>query len=142
NNTAQLGSGGGIFCAGGTVTGCSFKNNSADGAFGQGGGIFSFYTLKIGGSTFTGNSASFEGGAIFNDAEATVAGSIFTDNTAVFAGGGIFNAGSAMVAQCSLAGNVAGSDGGAIFNDTSGTLTVKDSTVLGNTAPLGGDLYN
>jgi hypothetical protein len=31
---------------------------------------------------------------------------------------------------------------GGIFNAASGTLTVKDSTVLNNVAPLGADLYN
>jgi hypothetical protein len=40
-----------------------------------------------------------------------------------------------------LSGNIAGSGGG-LFNGASGTLSVKDSTVLGNTAPSGADVYS
>ena len=41
-----------------------------------------------------------------------------------------------------FSGNTAGSDGGGVFNGASGTLTVKDSTVLNNVAPSGADIYN
>jgi hypothetical protein len=41
-----------------------------------------------------------------------------------------------------LSANIAASAGGGIFNGASGTLAVKDSTVLSNVAPLGADLYN
>jgi hypothetical protein len=49
-----------------------------------------------------------------------------------------------------LSGNSAGSAGGGLFNGAGvangaasvGTLTVADSVVLGNSAPLGADLYN
>jgi hypothetical protein len=45
--------------------------------------------------------------------------------------------------QAILAANAhAGADGGGIFNGASGALAVKDSTVLGNTASSGADIYN
>src|SRR5207244_3514095 len=65
----------------------------------------------------------------------------FSVNTASDSGGGIYNTGTATLQQWTLAGNSA-TDGGGIFNAASGTLWVKDSTVTGNSATLGGDLYN
>jgi hypothetical protein len=41
-----------------------------------------------------------------------------------------------------LSGDSAGSAGGGLFNDAFGPLTLKDSTVLDDSIPLGGDLDN
>jgi hypothetical protein len=49
--------------------------------------------------------------------------------------------GQAPVQESTLSGN-SGSDGGGIFNAASGSLAVKDSTVLHNVALLGADLLN
>ena len=68
--------------------------------------------------------------------------SSFSGNTASDSGGGIYNLGAATLQQCTLSKNSAGSAGGGIFNGSSGTLTVKDSAVLKNVAPLGADIYN
>jgi predicted outer membrane repeat protein len=73
---------------------------------------------NAGGSTFCGNSASDSGGAVYNER------------------------GTATIQERTLSGNTAGANGGGIFNAASGTLAVKDSTVLGNTAPSGADLYS
>jgi predicted outer membrane repeat protein len=112
----------------GTVPGVTVRDSvlSANSAV-EGGGIYNFSgifdnnqlsngTLEVQGSTFSGNTASDSGGAIYNLGTATVQGS-------------------------TLSGNAAGSAGGGIFNGASGTLAVKDSTVLGNAAPGGADLY-
>ena len=45
-------------------------------------------------------------------------------------------------AKAGAAANTSGSKGGGIFNAASGTLTVKDSTVLNNVAPNEADVYN
>ena len=71
-----------------------------------------------------------------------VQGSTFSLNTASDSGGGLYNLGTATLQECSLSKNTAGSAGGGIFNGSSGTLAVKDSTVLSNVAPFGADLYN
>jgi hypothetical protein len=63
-------------------------------------------------------------------------------NIASDSGGGIYNLGTATVEESTLSGNKAASAGGGIYNGTSGTLTLKHSTVLNNLAPLGADLYN
>jgi parallel beta-helix repeat protein len=134
----SAGQGGGLFGVAFTVRGCTFSGNSAI----DGGGIFSLVTATVRDSLFTDNSAT-EGGGIYNAAGSTlqVQNSILSGNTASDSGGGIYNLGSATVQQNTLSGNTAGSDGGGIFNGASGTLAVKDSTVLGNTAPGGADLY-
>jgi predicted outer membrane repeat protein len=98
-------------------------------------------TLRDG--VVTANSAT-EGGGIYNTAFATldVRGSSFSGNTASDSGGGIYNLGTATLQQSTVSSNTAANDGGGIFNGTSGTLAVKDSTVLGNSALSGADIYN
>ena len=67
----------------------------------------------------------------------------FQDNSASDSGGAIYNQDStATIQECTLSGNSACSAGGGLFNGAFGTLAVKDSTVLGNFAPRGADIYN
>jgi hypothetical protein len=114
-----------------------------------GGGIYNANNFGAGSvtvhdSVLTGNSAT-DGGAIYNDAGTTLdvkGSSTLSGNTASASGGGIYNLGTATLEDCTLSGNTAGSAGGGIFNAASGTLTIDDSTVLTNVAPLGDDLYN
>jgi hypothetical protein len=133
-----------------TVRGCTLSGNTATGFdfngfhfAGRGGGIENFSVATIQDSTLSGNTAEL-GGSISNAPSATldVRGSTFACNSASDSGGGIYNFGTAVVQQSSFAGNAAGSDGGGIFNGSSGTLAVKDSTVLHNVAPSGADFYN
>jgi hypothetical protein len=134
--------GGGIANYFGTLT-VSSSNISLNPAT-YGGGIYNHYgTLTVRDCVFTGNSAT-DGAAVYNDAGSTliVRGSTFSANTASDSGGAISNLGTAMLQECTLSGNTAGSDGGGIFNAASGTLAVKDSTVLHNVALLGADLFN
>ena len=78
----------------------------------------------------------------------TVCSSTFSGNTASgtgasrVVGGGLYNAGTATVQGSALSDNSAVTAGGGIFNAASGTLSVDDSTVLKNVAPLGADLDN
>jgi predicted outer membrane repeat protein len=139
-----------------TVSGCTLAGNSATGVdvggihyASQGGAIANGGTMTVRDSFFIAtnsgvpNSADL-GAGIWNAARGLldVRGSTFTGNTADDSGGSIYNLGTATLQECSLSKNIAGSAGGGIFNGSSGTLAVKDSTVLGNVAPLGADLYN
>jgi hypothetical protein len=63
-------------------------------------------------------------------------------NIASDSGGGIYNLGTATVEESTVSGNSAGTAGGGIYNAASGTLLVKNSTVLHNVAPSGADIYN
>src|ERR1041385_7828029 len=54
-----------------------------------------------------------------------------------------FNAGTLNLLGTAIYGNTAtGQNGGGIFNDTTGTLRVINSTLSGNSATLGGGVYN
>jgi hypothetical protein len=138
--------GGGIYAFGAlTVANTTFTGNSAY----EGGGIYNDGATTVRDSVFGGSSTNSSnsaelGGAIFNGVLGTldVRGSTFSGNTAGDSGGAVYNLGMATVQQCTLSANTAGSAGGGIFNGASGTLAVKDSTVLNNVAPLGADLYN
>jgi hypothetical protein len=139
--------GGGIAAEGAlTVANCNFTDNSAV----EGGAIWfnaappatvAVASLLVRNSAFTANQA-MDGGAIWASAEVDVRGSTFSCNIASDSGGAIYNLGAATLQQCTLSGNTAGSNGGGIFNAASGTLSVKDSAVLHNLAPVGADIYN
>jgi predicted outer membrane repeat protein len=123
-----------------TVRDSSFNFNSAE----LGGGIAALTSLAFAGCTFTSNCAA-QGGGIYNSDDGgtlDVRDSTFTGNTASDSGGGLYNLGTATLLNCTLSGNTAGSAGGGIFNGASGTLAVKDSTVLNNIAPSGADIYS
>jgi predicted outer membrane repeat protein len=116
-----------------------------------GGGIFNtnFFngfvsSVMMRDSTLTDNHAT-QGAGIYNGASTTLdvlGNSTLSGNIASDSGGGIYNLGTATVEESTLSGNKAGSAGGGIYNGTSGTLTLKHSTVLNNVAPLGADIYN
>lgn len=125
---------GGIYSSGtATLTGCTLTNNTATGGWpttvlwdvdsgwsnGAGGGIYNDGTMTVSGCTLSGNAVA-DGGA---------------------GGGGIYNSSVLTVSASKLSGNSALEYGGGIFNDYTGVLTLK-STVTGNTAFVGADLYN
>jgi hypothetical protein len=137
---------------GGTVTiiDSTFKH---DAGF-EGGAIGNNSTLTITDSRFTDNTTG-DGGAIdnLNDGSATVTGSTFTDNTSSGDGGAIDNADNAngaltgsaslTVSNSTFTGNTAVSDGGAIDNaddGLTGTVTITDSTLSGDSAATGGEI--
>jgi hypothetical protein len=116
-----------------------------------GGGIFntnfSFFevgSVMVRDSTLTHNYAT-QGAGIYNDASAALdvsGNSTLSGNIASDSGGGIYNLGTATVEDSTLSGNIAAAAGGGIYNAASGTLLVKNSTVLHNVAPSGADIDN
>ena len=80
------------------------------------------------------------------NAENTVTGSTITQNTALVDGGGIHNAGHLLVKQSVISSNIAKDGvfgGGGIDNDgQDAQLTLDDSQVFGNSATLGGGIFN
>ena len=134
--------GGGIFNEGSlTVNNSSISANSA---VAYGGGIDNYFgTLTVSNSTLSGNSAKY-GGAIWNgNGTVTIQYSTLSGNSALQYGGGIFSQDSnakVTVSYSTLSGNSAGQAGGGIYNV--GKLTIRGSTVLNNSAPVGADLDN
>jgi hypothetical protein len=146
------GAGGGIFNVGTATVGAN-SILSANTAADQGAGIYNGGTLTVSNSGLVDNSVAINptatpgvasGGGIFNgfNGTLTVSGCTLTGNSASI-GGGIFNFGKATVQSgTTVSGNSASIEGGGIFNDSTATLTISDSTVTGNDAPLGADIYN
>jgi hypothetical protein len=91
-------------------------------------------TMTIDQSLFSGNS-----GPIVDDGAMTISDSILTRNTS-FVGGAVVTAGRALIADTTIANNTATNSGGCIFNDV-GQLTVRGSTISGNTAVYGGGIF-
>ena len=135
-------SGGGIHSAGDTlVNHCVLAGNSSGGT---GGGIYGAGgTLAVNQSTLTNNSAH-DGGGIYTEVgvQLTVSGSALRANLASY-GGGILSKGNTLVDNCTLATNATvpqdPAAGGGIYAVT-GTLTVNNSFLTGNSAHDGGGI--
>jgi len=130
----------------------------------NGGGLRNDGTLTLQNSTVSGSSTGddrdcrtddlallcLEGGGIWNAGTLTMMNSVVSESSAHF-GGGLANRGgnltlidsdvrTSSAAGCRGVGTVVCSGGGGIWN--SGTLTMRNSTVSGNTADWGGGIYN
>ncbi|HEX2476111.1 MAG TPA: right-handed parallel beta-helix repeat-containing protein, partial [Lacipirellulaceae bacterium] len=154
--TAQLGSGGGFFTrADATVTGSTISGNRSVGANGTGGGFFSTHTLTLTDSHVIYNHANSDGGGfwhvsrppgfIHEGGHAIVTNSTITGNSARVGGG--FRAGYATITGSTISDNQASAKGGGLYinfrreNQFEG-LTLTNSTLSGNTAPIGGALHH
>ncbi|MBX7236197.1 MAG: right-handed parallel beta-helix repeat-containing protein [Caldilineales bacterium] len=147
---STLGNGGGVNNAGTlTLSYCTISGNSATNASSAGGGVNNAGTLTLSYCTISGNSvtgASSDGGGIYNASTLTVSHSTFSGNSAARDGGGIYNAsgsGSTLtVSNSTFDGNTATGYGGGIYNASSNPMSVTDGALSGNSAGLGGGLFN
>lgn len=122
-----------------TVTACVLEANNALDSFGDGGGIDSTGGLVVSNSIFRGNQGQ-SGGGINSSGTLTVVASRFEDNYG-YDGGGIASTGTATIVDTWFTDNFVAVDGGALSNG--GTMTLRTSTVSGNTAfDLGGGVLN
>ena len=143
NSTSRLG--GGIYNKGTvTIRGVTITNNIAKY---NGGGICNYEhcTLTIENSTINNNtSTELNGGGIGNvHGTVTIRGVTITNNIAKYDGGGICNYEhcTLTIENSTINNNHADQyDGGGICNN--GELTVEDSTIRNNTAPIGAGIYN
>jgi hypothetical protein len=118
-----------------TLSGCTISNNHADHV---GGGIASDGTLMVTGCTVSGNHA-IGGAGIENWGTATLVSTTISSNIADWVdgayqphgvGGGILNEGTLTVSGSTVSGNLANYEGSGIYNDTSGTVTVENSSTI------------
>lgn len=77
------------------------------------------------------------GGCILNQGSLSITNSILSNCLSVFEGGGIYNTGSLIVGGSTISVGFASGSGGAIYSTSSGTITISNSTVSGNTATNG-----
>ncbi len=131
-----------------TIANTQFTGNSADsgGAVSNSGKNDSAASVSVSASTFTANSARSSGGALENFGNsATIDTSTFSNNSAV-SGGAVYQLyGTLSVSNSRLTTNSATNRGGAIYsvgNPRTAQLTLRSSTLDGNSAPLGGGLCN
>ena len=102
--------------------------------------------LQVSNSTFTGGFSANGGGGIYNGGgKLSASGDTFSNDHGLF-GGGIYNTGVATLSYLTFKGNVAG-DGGAISNGSAynpkGTMTLDHSSLTQNTADVeGGGIEN
>lgn len=115
-----------------TLTNSRVLNNNSFSTYGGGGGIYAVGTFTATDSRIAGNAASIAGGGILNDfGTVTLTNTTVVDNRASQFGGGIFN------------GKVYSPNEPFLFNNPHpGSLTLNQSTIAGNNARLGGDIYN
>jgi hypothetical protein len=141
DNTASRG--GGLFNTGTLVlTQSILSANTATGepgTFGDGGGIVNHGTLAITASTLRGNVASY-GGGVSNFGSTTITSSTLRENTVSYGGGVDNTSGSTMITNSTLSGNTASLLGGGISLATHTSVTLVNSTVIGNLASEGGGI--
>jgi CSLREA domain-containing protein len=129
------------------LSGLTIQNGSS----GRGGGIFNAGggTLAVTNSTISGNTSTDEGGGIANGSfvAAIPAGTLNLTNSTVSGnsakyGGGIFHAPGATLTldSSTVSGNSGTAHGGGIVNR--GTMSVRNSTISGNTIAFGGGIIN
>jgi len=133
------GLGGGIVIDGGKaiLTDCIFSGNSAR----WGGGMFhSQGSLTVANCIFSGNFAYSYGGGMVNGSGSiptTLTNCTFSGNFAYSYGGGIRNSGNATLTNCTFSDNSSMFRGGGIYNSGSGSATLTNCILWGNTAARG-----
>lgn len=135
-------SGGGYRSAGVlTLVGGSVAGNVAEGSGASGGGVFNDGgTLSVSGTTITGNEATRAGGGIEAlDGETSLDRVTLSGNSTgpTPGNGGGFHltgAGTVEVRRSTVVGNTASAEGGGLWNSAGGTMLVAHSAVSGNTA--------
>jgi len=138
NNTP--GNGGGLFLIGSptTIRNTTFSGNSAA----QGGAIYhGGYPLHLIGDTLSGNSSGGDGGGLYNYSGTSILiNTTLSGNSSGGDGGGVYNEnGTTGFYNVTVAQNRANADdsgfasGGGVANAASGTLTLINSIIAGNT---------
>lgn len=102
------------------------------------GGDYSVFSIGAGGkATLSGltlaNGHVDLGGGINNAGTLALARVTLDTNTATSSGGGVYNTGSLAIEDSTISNNTA-VDGGGLYNTTSGTASVTNTTISGNTA--------
>jgi CSLREA domain-containing protein len=139
NSSVRVAAGGdGIFAVSGstvTILNSHIETNTASGL-----NLLAGATAIIRNSTISanGNGATY-GGGILNEGTLTIINSTISGNISTIDGGGIANWGTAHLYNVTITNNQADNDynntgnGGGIYNDPTGTLTIQNIILAGNT---------
>jgi predicted outer membrane repeat protein len=142
-----VGSGGGIYNSGGTLTvsDSTISGNGVD--FDNGGGIYSNGILTVSDCIIANNEAIYGGGILSTGSKLTVTNGLFSNNVAHANGGGISNFGTAgsnlTVTGATFSGNSAHDFGGGLYNYAQGgTAAILRCALSMNSANNGGGIWN
>jgi len=117
---------------------------------GNGGGIYNQGDLTLNDIVLNHNRTAGKGGGIYNDSAAQLSlqtvtiGTAGNPNTATQGGGGLYNSGSVTIRNSVIVGNAAGGGGGGIYN-FEGTIQAFDDTEINHNSDnglRGGGVYN
>jgi len=131
NGSGSSSNGGGAYLLGGTITNCTFINNSAT----NGGAIYA-RNAYIKSCVYSFNTATANGGALYA-VSSNIDSCTFRNNTAV--NGGALYVTQGNETNCTIYSNKASNQGGGIYSNGSGIQAVR---ILNNSANQGGGLYN
>lgn len=143
--------GGGLFNDGGvlTVQGTSVYDNLATGTSGSGGGLLNVGgNLSVSDSRIQFNSASRAGGGVEANLGMTSLSRVVLSNNETGPmpgnGGGLHltGGGTVTIDRCRVLGNDATNEGGGLWSSATGTMTVTGSSIHGNMAPVGREVFN
>ena len=129
-------SGGGVHGFAITATGCTFVDNVAS----SGGGLRCGSSLPsvLRDCTFLGNTAgSGGGGGVYQGGAASLVNCVFSGNTTGNGGGALYSTSSSTVVNCTFSRNTAGALGGGVFKGYTGTLTLANCILWGNSDSSG-----
>lgn len=88
------------------------------------------------------NGLAVSGGGLYNLGDLTLDAVTITGNQATGLGGGLYNLGTLTAVDVSVDGNTAAAEGGGAYNLNPHSLTLRSSTVTGNSGSWGGGLSN
>ncbi len=143
-NSATNGWGGGVLGAANSTTTVTQSTVQGNSSSTSGGGLFNYGNLTVTASTVSGNKAlAGDGAGIYNfdAASLTVTDSAVSGNASTFNGGGIVSGGPATITNSTIYGNTAVDSGGGLVNGSS-VMTLSNSTLDANSAPVAGNLEN
>jgi hypothetical protein len=123
-----------------TLIGLTLTNGNPGNS--DGGAILNAGTLVLNQCTVISNTTSAYAGGIYNSGDLTVNNSTFANNSSTGGSGdagAIHNAGTLTAFQSTFTGNSA-NGGGAIFSEGGAAFTVRQCTVVSNTAPTAGGI--
>lgn len=154
NGTDAINGGGGLFNKGGEliVANSSITDNQADMGSGSGGGTLNLGTLDVRNTVIDGNSSARAGGGIESNevngaGDTTLSWVTLTNNSTGPApgnGGGMHVTGSSIttvIDSSTVTGNSAAKEGGGLWNFNGATMTVYDTVIVDNTAPVAPNVF-